>query len=99
MNRPSRKSPSPIPNMLLTAERQWPRWNISKVYDQVKDKLVLGENISQAAQFVESGAADVGIIALSLALATADEGSGTVLGDSCRCASTDRTRCCDSEGS
>jgi molybdate transport system substrate-binding protein len=40
-----------------------------KVYDQVKDKLVLGENISQAAQFVESGAADVGIIALSLVLA------------------------------
>ena len=40
-----------------------------KVYDQMKDKLVLGENISQAAQFVESGAADVGIIALSLALA------------------------------
>ena len=40
-----------------------------KVYDQVKDKLVLGENISQAAQFVESGAADVGIIALSVALA------------------------------
>ncbi|TKS62662.1 MAG: molybdate ABC transporter substrate-binding protein [Nitrospira sp.] len=41
----------------------------AKVYDRVKDKLVLGENISQAAQFVESGAADVGIIALSLALA------------------------------
>lgn len=40
-----------------------------KVYDLVKDKLVLGENISQAAQFVESGAADVGIVALSLALA------------------------------
>lgn len=40
-----------------------------KVYGQVKEKLVLGENISQAAQFVESGAADVGIIALSLALA------------------------------
>jgi molybdate transport system substrate-binding protein len=30
---------------------------------------VLGENISQAAQFVESGAADVGIIAMSLAVA------------------------------
>ena len=41
----------------------------AEVYDRVKDKLVLGENISQAAQFVESGAADVGIIALSLALA------------------------------
>ena len=41
----------------------------AQVYDRIKDKLVLGENISQAAQFVESGAADVGIIALSLALA------------------------------
>ena len=42
----------------------------AQVYDRVKDKLVLGENISQAAQFIESGAADVGIIALSLALAS-----------------------------
>lgn len=39
------------------------------VYEQVRDRLVLGENISQAAQFVESGACDIGIIALSLALA------------------------------
>src|SRR5581483_10829703 len=39
------------------------------VYDSVKDRLVLGENIAQTAQFVESGAADVGLIALSLALA------------------------------
>ena len=39
-----------------------------KVYDQVKDRLVLGENISQAAQFIESGACDIGIIALSLAM-------------------------------
>ncbi len=39
------------------------------VYDAVKDKLVLGENISQAAQFAESGNADAGIIALSLAVA------------------------------
>lgn len=39
------------------------------IYDQVKDKLVLGENIAQAAQFVQSGAADVGLVALSLALA------------------------------
>ncbi len=34
-----------------------------------KPKLVLGESVSQAAQFVESGNADVGVIALSLALA------------------------------
>jgi len=40
-----------------------------KVYEHVKDRLVLGENISQAAQFIESGACDIGIIALSLALA------------------------------
>jgi molybdate transport system substrate-binding protein len=38
------------------------------VYDQVKDKFVLGENISQTASFVVSGSADVGIVALSLAL-------------------------------
>jgi molybdate transport system substrate-binding protein len=38
------------------------------VYDKVTDKLVLGENISQTASFVMSGSADVGIVALSLAL-------------------------------
>ena len=48
----------------------------AQVYDRVKDKLVLGENISQAAQFVESGAADVGIIALSLALAPPMQAAG-----------------------
>jgi molybdate transport system substrate-binding protein len=38
------------------------------IYDKVKDRFVLGENISQTASFVVSGAADVGIVALSLAL-------------------------------
>ena len=38
------------------------------VYDKISEKLVLGENISQTASFVASGAADVGIVALSLAL-------------------------------
>ena len=37
------------------------------IYRQVKAKLVYGENISQAAQFVQSGNAQAGIIALSLA--------------------------------
>src|SRR4051794_37369550 len=41
------------------------------IYDSVAEKLVFGENISQAAQFVESGNADVGILALSLAMAPA----------------------------
>lgn len=47
-----------------------------KVYDRVKDKLVLGENISQTAQYISSGAADIGIIALSLALSPAMQQTG-----------------------
>jgi molybdate transport system substrate-binding protein len=39
------------------------------IYEQVAGKLVIGENISQAAQFVESGNAQAGLIALSHALA------------------------------
>jgi molybdate transport system substrate-binding protein len=39
------------------------------IYDKVSGKLVLGENISQTASLVVSGGADVGIIALSLAVA------------------------------
>ena len=39
------------------------------IYDQVSGKFVLGENISQTASFVASGGADVGLIALSLAVA------------------------------
>jgi len=38
------------------------------IYDNIKDKFVLGENISQTASFVVSGSADVGIVALSLVL-------------------------------
>jgi molybdate transport system substrate-binding protein len=39
------------------------------LYQTVGPKLVLGENVAQTLQFVESGAADAGIVALSLALA------------------------------
>lgn len=45
--------------------------------DVVADRLVLGENVSQAAQFVESGAADAGIVARSLVLAPTLRGVGT----------------------
>jgi molybdate transport system substrate-binding protein len=38
------------------------------IYDKAKDKFVLGENISQTASFVVSGSADIGVVALSLAL-------------------------------
>jgi len=40
-----------------------------EIYDRVSSRLVLGENVSQAAQFVESGNAQAGLIALSHALA------------------------------
>jgi molybdate transport system substrate-binding protein len=46
------------------------------LYDQVSDRLVLGENISQAAQFVESGNAQVGFVALAHAASPAMKGKG-----------------------
>lgn len=39
------------------------------VHDDVADRLVLGENVSQAAEFVRTGQADAGVVALSLVLA------------------------------
>jgi molybdate transport system substrate-binding protein len=46
------------------------------IYDQVSGRLVVGENVSQAAQFVESGNAQAGLIALSHALAPAMKDKG-----------------------
>jgi molybdate transport system substrate-binding protein len=40
-----------------------------QLYGRVKDKLVLGENISQTFELAHSGNADVGIVALSLVVA------------------------------
>ncbi len=46
------------------------------IYNKLKDKFVLGENISQTAQFVDTGAADIGIIALAIALAPSVKARG-----------------------
>jgi molybdate transport system substrate-binding protein len=46
------------------------------IYGQVSSRLVLGENVSQAAQFVESSNAQAGLIALSHALAPALKDKG-----------------------
>ena len=46
------------------------------IYAQVSSRLVVGENVSQAAQFVESGNAQAGLIALSHALAPALKDKG-----------------------
>ena len=48
----------------------------AQVYDKLLSKIVLGENVSQAAQFVESGNAQAGLIALSHALAPGMKGKG-----------------------
>ncbi len=47
----------------------------TKLWDRLKDKLVYGENISVATMYVSSGAAYVGITALSLAKAPELSGS------------------------
>ncbi|MBI4444707.1 MAG: molybdate ABC transporter substrate-binding protein [Acidobacteria bacterium] len=46
------------------------------VYENVLPRLIYGESISQAAQFAQSGAADAGIIALSLAVSPEMKASG-----------------------
>jgi molybdate transport system substrate-binding protein len=46
------------------------------LYEKVSERLVLGENVSQAAQFAESGNAQVGFIALAHAIAPAMQGKG-----------------------
>ena len=45
--------------------------------DKVQGKLVFGENISQTAQFIQTGAADTGIIAMSLAISPSMAESGS----------------------
>ena len=53
------------------------------MWDKVEARLIYGENISQTAQFVQSGNAQVGIIALSLALnpALAERGGYALIPD------------------
>jgi molybdate transport system substrate-binding protein len=46
------------------------------VYERVRPKLVIGENIAQTMQFVQSGAADAGIVAVSLTRAPNMKGKG-----------------------
>lgn len=46
------------------------------LYEKLSGRLVLGENVAQAAQFVESGSAQAGLVALAHALAPAMQGKG-----------------------
>ena len=47
-----------------------------KLYDLLKSKIVIGENISQTAQFAFTGNVEIGFIALSLAMAPEMKGKG-----------------------
>ena len=46
------------------------------IYDRVKNKFVLAENISDTASLIVSGAADVGVVALSLAVSPSMKSKG-----------------------
>lgn len=46
------------------------------LWDQVQPRLVLGDSVAQTAQFVQSGAADVGLIGKALAVSEAMKSSG-----------------------
>jgi molybdate transport system substrate-binding protein len=46
------------------------------LWQAVKPKLVFGDNIAQAKQFVQTGNADIGVLALSLVLAPVMKGIG-----------------------
>ena len=50
------------------------------VYDAIQPKIVMGENITQAFQFVDTGNAELGFVALSQVVATSD-GSRWVVSD------------------
>lgn len=50
------------------------------LFDKVKDKIVFADNISQAAQFAQTGNAEVGFLAYALTMAPDMKGSTFVIG-------------------
>ena len=49
------------------------------LFDKIKDKIVYADNIAQAAQFAQTGNAEIGFIALALALSPDMKGSYFIL--------------------
>ncbi len=64
------------PEIATYGERAIELLKRQKLYDGLKSKIILGENISQAAQSAFTGNAEIGFIALSLALAPDMSGKG-----------------------
>ena len=50
-----------------------------KMYDGLKDKIVYADNIAQTAQFAQTGNAEIGFLALALALAPDMKGTYFIL--------------------
>ncbi len=50
-----------------------------KLFDAVKDKIVYADNIAQAAQFAQTGNAEIGFLALALAMAPEMKGTYYIL--------------------
>jgi molybdate transport system substrate-binding protein len=46
------------------------------VYEKVRERFVLGDNVSQTLEFIDSGHAQIGIVAMSLAIAPAVKAKG-----------------------
>lgn len=55
------------------AEAAFENWGLQ---EKVKDRLVFGDNIAQTAQFAETGAAEVGVISLSIAVSETMRNAG-----------------------
>jgi len=51
----------------------------SGLYDKVKDKIIYADNISQTAQFAQTGNAEVAFLAMSLTLTPEMKGSGYLI--------------------
>ena len=68
-----------------------------KLYDELKPRIVTAENIAQAAQFVDSGNADAGLISLTSALTPRLASSGNYFRDATRSLSAHRTGHSDRE--
>jgi molybdate transport system substrate-binding protein len=57
------------PELAPYGRAAWAALEVAGLYDRLKDRLVLGQNVNQAAQFAQSGNAQAAFLPLSLVLA------------------------------
>ena len=70
------RMPNSVESFTISSTNSLTRGLLAGVWAAVSGRLVLGENVGQAAQFVQSGAADAGVIAKSLSVAPAMRNAG-----------------------